>query len=133
MLAVHVVKAVESACQCKALNGLLVACLQIDTLYEIINVFVLTILLTLLYDGLYSGFADTLDTAQTKAHIAVLGHGEVQTRLIDIRCEDRHTHSFALVHELGNILNVVLRYGQVGCHELGRVVGFEVSRLVGYP
>ena len=107
--------------------------MQVDTLHEVEDTLVFTILLTLLYDGLHSGFADTLDTAQTKTHIAVLGHGEVQTRLIDIGREDRHTHGFALVHELRHIFDVVFRHSEVGCHELSRVVGFEVSRLVCHP
>ena len=113
--------------------GLAVTGLQVDALQEIEDTGVFAVLLTLVDDGFSSSFSHTFDAAQTKADVAFAVDGKREFGLVDIGLQHAQSQRFTLVHEFGDFFDVVLMDGEVSSHELGRVVRFEVTRLVRYP
>ena len=133
LLAVEVLEALESTCLREVLDGLAVAGLQVHALQKIEDIFVFAVLLALFDDGFRSTFADTFDAAETEPDSAFLIDREGQLRLVHVRLQDTQTERFAFVHQLGHLLDIVLMHGEVRRHELCRVMGFEVTRLISYP
>ena len=68
---------------------------------------------------------------QAEADVLAVG-GELGTRGVDVGKQDPDAHVAALAQVDGEPVLVVLGGGQQGRHVLGRVVGLEVGRPVGY-
>ena len=126
-------KGVEAATQSQRLESLAVDIAQVDTLGKVEDVLIGAVLLPLLNNAVGGTVAHALDGCQTEAYLAVVVHTELQVRLVDVGPQRGDAHLLALVHELGDLRNLVAAARHDGGHELGRIVGLEVGRLVGHP
>ncbi len=133
LLALHVAQLVEGSRVGQALNGFPVARLEVHALHEVEDALVRTVLVALAHDGLHGSLAHAFHAAQAKEYLALLVHCEVQLRLVDVGRLDLQSHRLALVHELLHLAYVVLAASEQRSHELGRIVGLEISRLVRHP
>ena len=102
-------------------------------MHKVEDVLVWTIFLTLGYDALCCRFAHAFDGGKAEPHFTLLVGRELQTALVHIRTLARNAHCLTFRHELGYLRYVVDASAHVACHEFGRVVSFEISRLVGNP
>ena len=81
-------------------------------------------------DGVHGSPADVLDRGQAEPnHVA--HDGEVLVALVDVGRGDGDAHLAALVHVDHDLVGVFGLAGQQGRHELHRIVGLQIRRLVG--
>ncbi len=76
------------------------------------------------------GLADALDAKKAVDDLAV-GDGEVRLGAVDVGRQHLEAHGPRLADVLGELVGVGDLVGEVGGHELGRVVGLEVGGAVG--
>ena len=126
-------KRVEATTEGQCLKGLAVDLSEIDTLHKVVDILVESVLLAFVDDSLCHSIAHTLDGCQAKTDLTMLVNTEFLVRLVDIRSQRCDTHLLALVHQLGNLRDLVATTTHNGSHELSRIVGLEVRRLVGHP
>ena len=106
---------------------------HIHTLSEIENRLIRTILLALFNNRLSRRVAHTLDGTEPEADLSMMVHTELLIRLVDIRSQGIDLHALAFVHQFGDFRNLIPAPTHDGCHELSRIVGFQISRLIGHP
>ena len=133
LFAVDVFEALESTCLREVLYRLTVAGLEVHALQEIKDVLVFAVLLPFADDRFCGSFSDAFDATQTETDSAVVVHDETEFGLVHIRLQHTQPERTTFVHQFGDLFDVVLMDGEVSCHELGRVVRFEVTGLVRYP
>ena len=126
-------KTVKSSAQSQRLEGLTVDLAEVDTLDEIKDILVETVLLALINDGLCHTVAHTLDGCQSKAYLSLLVNTELLERLVHIRAQRGYAHLLAFIHQLGDFRNLIATTTHDSCHELSRIIGLEVGCLEGYP
>ena len=126
-------EAVETATQGETLVSLTVDRRETDTLGKVVDALIRAVLLALLDDGHRRRVAHALDGTQTETDIAVMVHTKLLVRLVDIRSQGIDLHGLTLIHEFRDFRNLVTTTAHDGRHELGRIVGFEISRLIGHP
>ena len=104
-----------------------------NPLHEIEDVLERAAGLAHLYDAVHRSDADTLDTCHAETDVAVLVNGELGVTLVDIRPENLHAVAPAVIHELGDLVDIVEVVAQDGGHVLSPIVSFQVTGLVAYP
>ena len=103
------------------------------TLYKVVDVREYAVFFAFSEDCLHDVLTESLDAAETEADFALLVDCELGIRLIDIRIEYLDAVLLAVVHDLLDLVHVGEVLGQVGCLELGWIVGFKPSGLVAHP
>ena len=133
LLALQLRKFIETSCQSQTFQILLITSCQIDALHKVEYTFERTILLTFFHDIQHGTFAHTFHCTEAKTYISFRVNGELQVTLIHIRTKNFDAHSLTFVHQLSDIGNVRQTSTHYGCHILGRVISFQISRLISYP
>ena len=77
-------------------------------------------------------FSYSFNGTQPKAYIPLFINRKPDIAFIYIRTKYRNSHSAAFIHELADLFNIRDVTAQDSGHELGRVVGFQVSGLIAY-
>ena len=126
-------EAVERSAEHKALERLAVYGREIDALHKVEYVFILSVLLALVDDGLSSGVAHALDGSEAETHLAFLVGAELLAALVNVRAHAGYAHGLTFVHQLGYLRYVVKASAHVACHEFCRIVGLEIGRLISHP
>ena len=84
----------------------------------------------LLDDGLDSGLARAFYGSQSEADLSVPVHFEVHTRFIHVRAQHIDAHVPAFLYKERDVVEVVLRMRQHGCHVFGRIIRLEVGGVI---
>ena len=84
-------------------------------------------------DGLDRPLAYAAHRPEPKPDGALRVHAEFEKRFVHVRAEDRDAPVAAFLHEQRDLLDVVHVVGQHRRHVFGRVIGLQVSGLVGHP
>ena len=122
---------VERASEHQIFQRFLIDGLQIDPLYEIVHGLERPSFLARVDDILHGRLAHAFDSGQTETDIAPLVDREANLAVIDIGPQHREAHPLALVHEEADLLDVRQVAAQQRGHELGRIVGLQIGRLIG--
>ena len=101
MFTLQLGETVKATGKSKAFQVLLVTSIQIDTLYEIEDTCIRTILLTLLHDALHSTLTYSFHRTQSETDITFRIDGKLQVRFVHIRTKYFNTHRLTFVHEFG--------------------------------
>jgi len=104
---------------------------QIYPFDEMIDIFKEPVFLSFFNNGSSGRFSHSFYGSEAETDISARGDGKIQVTFVHVGTENRDAHSPAFIHELGDFLNIGKVSAQHGCHEFGRVVGFEPGGLVG--
>ena len=77
--------------------------------------------------------ADAFYGGETETDVARLVHTEPSDGFIDVGAFYGYFHGLAFVHEIGELGDVVDVARQHRRHVFGRIIGFEICCLEGYP
>ena len=97
---------VESSTQHQILECLFVDGLQVDTFHEVENRCELASRLPDFDDVLYGSLSDSFDGGHAETHVSLFIDRKAALTVVDIRTQNRQSHSFTLVHEEADLLDV---------------------------
>ena len=103
------------------------------TLHKVEDVREYAVFLAFCKDCLHDVLAESLDASKTESDLALLVNCELRIGLVDVRIEHLDAVLLAVIHDLLDLVHVGEILGQVGCLELGWIVGFKPSGLVAHP
>ena len=116
----------------KALEGFLVDGAQVHALGQVKKVLVKTTGVAFLDQVAHGGLTRPFDGSQPEADLPGLVHVKHDRAFVHVGAQHGHAHAFAFFEEESDFLNVAQRGGQHGGHVFGRVVRFQIRRLVGH-
>src|SRR5690606_30966081 len=102
---------------------------QIYPLTHIKNGLERPVLLSLIHQSLHGPLSYALDASQAKTNLVLVVNRESIGRFIDVRTEHIYPQAATLLHKKGHLADVVQVIAQHRRHNLGRVIGLQISSL----
>ena len=129
----NVREAVECSGQSQIFDILTVTCRKIHTLHKVEDIFKRSVFLPFGQDALYGRFSHSLNSSQSETDISMTVYREFQATFVYIRTQYVHPGSLTFVHQFGNFGNVRNVTAHGSRHIFRRIVGFQISSLIGNP